>query len=219
MENLILPSPPLFLLLVDISKPMEMIKEELLYQWHFIDNQAQKATAPPHVLLGGSHKRYCKAKRQTSTAYYQKRLLSTIYQCYLSLQDFITGLQKTCILRTNQIAKPILSCKVLTEAVDITLHCHILKTFLITPVFKDKNYCKVSDIVDQIETSDTYIPQHSLELILLLQVQRHIPLLENHTDKNQNWVTLKPEVLLTDVKQVIKTVLKTREDFSVQLSR
>ena len=71
MENLILPSPPLFLLLVDISKPMEEIKEELLYWWHFIDNQAQKATAPPHVLLGGSHMDIVKQRgRHRSTANY-----------------------------------------------------------------------------------------------------------------------------------------------------
>ena len=49
MENLIPPSHPLFLLLIDISKRMEEIEEELLYWWHFIDNQAQKATAPPHT--------------------------------------------------------------------------------------------------------------------------------------------------------------------------
>ena len=38
MENLILPSPPLFLLLIDISKSKEVTREELFYWWHFINN-------------------------------------------------------------------------------------------------------------------------------------------------------------------------------------
>ena len=93
------------------------------------------------------------------------------------------------------------SCKVLREAIDINLHCHILKAFLTTPVFQDKVYCRISDIVDQIGTSDSYLPQSSLALIPLLQTlndQGHILLLENHTE-NQSWVILKPEVLLTDI--------------------
>ena len=47
IENLILPSPPLFLLLVDISKPMEKIKEELMYWWLYIDNHCQ--STPCHT--------------------------------------------------------------------------------------------------------------------------------------------------------------------------
>ena len=59
MENLILPSPPLFLLLIDISKSKE---EELVYWWHFINNQSQKTAAPPHVILAGSHKDMLKSR-------------------------------------------------------------------------------------------------------------------------------------------------------------
>ena len=55
MENLILPSPPLFLLLIDISKPMEKIKEELMYWWLYIDNHCQRAMRIPHAILVGSH--------------------------------------------------------------------------------------------------------------------------------------------------------------------
>ena len=62
MENLILPSPPLFLLLIDISKPMQEIRDELVYWWHFINNQSQRAAIPPHVILGGSHKDLVKSR-------------------------------------------------------------------------------------------------------------------------------------------------------------
>ena len=206
MENLILPSPPLFLLLVDISKPMEEIKEELHYWWHFIDNQAQKATVPPHVLLGGSHKDIVKQRgrhqlhtiRPEIEDYINDIPVSFMFAGYFPLDcRRLSSQGLTKLLTQLQI-----TCKVLREAVDINLHCHILKAFLTTPAFQDKAYCQIIDIVDRIETSDSYLPQRSLEIIPLLKAlndQGHILLLKNHTDEDQSWVILKPEVLLTDV--------------------
>ena len=60
--NLILPTPPLFLLLIDISKPIEKIKEELVYWWQFINNHSQRAAVPPHVMFVGSHKDKVRAR-------------------------------------------------------------------------------------------------------------------------------------------------------------
>ena len=206
MENLILPSPPLFLLLVDISKPMEEIKEELHYWWHFIDNQAQKATAPPHVLLGGSHMDIVKQRGRHQLDTIRMEIETCVRDIKVSF-TFAGLFPLDCRRLASQGLTKLLtqlqtSCNVLREAVDINLHCHILKAFLTTPVFQDEVYCKVSDIVDQIETSDSYLPQSSLALIPLLQTlndQGHILLLENYTDEDQCWVILKPEVLLTDI--------------------
>ena len=61
MENLILPSPPLFLVLIDISKPLKEIKEKLLYWWQFINNHSQQTKSPPHAILVRSHKDIAKA--------------------------------------------------------------------------------------------------------------------------------------------------------------
>ena len=206
MENLILPSPPLFLLLVDISKPMEEIKEELHYWWHFIDNQSQKATAHPHVLLGGSHKDIVKQRGRHQLHTIRMEIETCVRDIKVSFTFAGLFLLDCRRLASQGLIKLLTqlqtSCKVLREAVDINLHCHILKAFLTTPVFQDEVYCKVIDIVDQIETSDSYLPQSSLALIPLLQAlndQGHILLLENHTDEDQSWVILKPEVLLTDI--------------------
>ena len=206
MENLILPSPPLFLLLVDISKPMEEIEEELLYWWHFIDNQSRKATAPPHVLLGGSHKDIVKQQGRHQMHTIRMEIDTCVRDMKVSFTFAGLFLLDCRRLASQGLIKLLTqlqtSCKVLREAVDINLHCHILKAFLTTPVFQDKIYCRISDIVDQIETSGAYLPQSTHSLIPLLQAlndQGHILLLENHTDENQCWVILKPEVLLTDI--------------------
>ena len=206
MENLILPSPPLFLLLIDISKPMEEIKEELLYWWYFIENQSQKASSPPHVLLGGSRKDIVKQRGRSQLHTIGMEIEACISDLQVSFK-FAGFFPLDCRRLSSQgltklLTQLLTTCMVLREAVDINLHCHILKSFLTTPVFEDKVYCKISDIVDQIETSDSYLPQHSIELIPLLKAlndQGHILLLQNHTDENQSWVILKPAVLLTDV--------------------
>ena len=65
MENLILPSCPLFLILIDISKPIEIVKEELLYWWMFIDNyckELKEAIDFPHAILVGSQKDIVKSR-------------------------------------------------------------------------------------------------------------------------------------------------------------
>ena len=206
MENLILPSPPLFLLLVDISKSMEEIREELLYWWHFIDNQSQKATAPPHVLLGGSHKDIVKQRGRHEVHRVGMEIETCVRDIRVSFK-FAGFFPLDCRrLASQELTKLLIqlqaTCKVLREAVDINLHCHVLKAFLSTPVFQDKVYCKISDIVDRIETSNSYIPKHSLDLIPLLKTlndQGHILLLEYHNDEKRSWVILKPEKLLTDV--------------------
>ena len=206
MENLILPSPPLFLLLIDISKPMEEIKEELLYWWHFIDNQAQKATAPPHVLLGGSHKDIVKQRGRHQLHTIRKDIedyIGDIHVLFMFAGLFPLDCRRLASQELTELLTQLqATCKVFRESVDINLHCHILKAFLTTPVFQDKEYCKIIDIINQIHTSDSYLPQHSRKIIPLLKAlndQGHILLLENHTDENQSWVILKPELLLTVV--------------------
>ena len=185
---------------------MEEIKRELYCWWYFIHNQAQKASAPPHVLLGGSHKDTVKQRGRHQVHTIRMKIEACISDIPVSFKftGFIPLNCRNLASRglTKLLTELKTSCKVLRKVVDINLHCHILKAFLTTPVFQNKVYCKISDIINQIQTSDSYLPQHSLEIIPLLKAlndQGHILLLNNHTDDNQSWVILKPEVLLTDV--------------------
>ena len=210
MINLVLQSPPLFLVLIDISKPLKEIKREIWYWWKFIEDQFEswKAAMPPHVILVGSHRDSLKGKDKISAI---KIGMQTCFKDISVSFTFAGFFPLDCRRLVSQELTSLLTqlnttCSLLRKTVDINLHCHILKAFLTTQVFQDKVYCQIIDIVDQIETSDALLPQSSSELIPLfkeLNDQGHILLVQNNTDESKSWVILKPNVLLTDVHGII----------------
>ena len=206
MENLVLPSPPLFLLLIDISKPMEEIKEELVYWWMFINNHSKRAMAPPHVILVGSHKDIVK-KRRVNVQKTMEQITDIVRDIPVSFQfDHSKAFPLDCrklVSRglTALLAQLKLTCQTLRQTADIDLHCHILKVFLTTS-FHSSVACEVSEIAERTKSKDVLLPQEPSQLIPLLSTlsdKGHILLLQNHTDVSKSWVVLKPELLLTEV--------------------
>ena len=206
MENLILPSPPLFLLLIDISKPMEEIKEELVYWWHFINNQSQRATIPPHVILGGSHKDLVKSRGEDELEKLEMMIKDCIKDIPVIFQ-FVDYFPLDCRKLVSRGLSALLTqfkatCQILRQGVDVYLHCHILKAFLTTREFQTLIYCEVAKVMERIESDNAPLPRSYNQLIPLfasLSDQGHILLLQNHTDESKSWVILKPEELLADV--------------------
>ena len=206
MENLILPSPPLFLLLIDISKPIEKIKEELVYWWHFINNHCQRAAAPPHVIFVASHKDKVRARGEDSQSIIDMVLKDSVRDIQVSFK-FEGSFPMDCRKLVSRGLTALLTqlnttCEVLRQTVDVDIHCHILKAFLTTTEFKELVVCQILQIIEKIKSGDALLPQSSSQLIPLLSTlsdQGHILVLQNHTDVNKNWVILKPEVLLAEV--------------------
>ena len=206
MENLVLPSPPLFLLLIDISKPVEEIREELVYWWMFINNHSKQATAPPHVILVGSHKDTVK-KRGANVQRTMEQITDIVRDIPVSFQfDHCKAFPLDCRKLVSQgltalLAQLKLTCQTLRQTADIDLHCHILKTFLNTN-FHSSIACKVSEIAEKTNPEDDLLPQVPSQLIPLLSPlsdKGYILLLQNHTDVNKSLVVLKPEMLLAEV--------------------
>ena len=217
IENLILPSPPLFLLLIDVSKPIEKIKEELMYWWLYIDNHCQRAIRIPHAILVGSHKDIARLngedphrKMKDITENIMSKEVSFTLEGYFLLDcrrlasKGLTGLLNQ--LRTT--------CQTLRETADIDLRCNILKAFCFENFDDETVACTFSDII----MSEHFIlPQNPSRLISLLSTlsdKGHILLLENHTDVNKSWVILKPDVLLTEVNGSIFAPEKFKEHSS-----
>ena len=206
MENLILPTPPLFLLLIDISKPMEEIKEELVYWWQFINNLSQRAAAPPHVMFVASHKDKVRARGENPQSIIDKVLKDSIRDIQVSFK-FEGSFPMNCRKLVSQGLTALLTqlnttCQVLRQTADVGLHCHILKALLTTAEFNELVVCQILQIMEKIKSDEILLPQSSSQLIPLLSTlsdQGHILLLQNHTDVNKSWVILKPEVLLAEV--------------------
>ena len=206
MENLVLPSPPLFLLLIDISKPMDEIREELVYWWMFINNHSKRATAPPHVILVGSHKDIVK-ERRGNVRRTMEQITDIVRDIPVSFQfDCHKPFPLDCRKLVSQGLTVLLTqlkliCQTLRQTADIDLHCHILKAFLTTN-FHSSIACEVSEITENMKSGDELLPREPSQLIHLLSTlsdKGYILLLQNHTDVNKSWVVLKPEVLLTEV--------------------
>ena len=203
MENLILPSPPLFLLLIDISKSKEVIREELVYWWHFINNQSQKAAAPPHVILAGSHKDMVKSKDREEVEIMIRDCIKSLPVTFEYVDYFPLNCRKLVSRGLSALLTQLnINCHTLRGIVNVNLHCHILNALLRAPEFQGLVYCKLVDIMNKIESDDTLLPKAFPQLISLLESlndQGHILLLQNHTDESKSWVILKPDVLLTKV--------------------
>ena len=203
MENLILPSPPLFLLLIDISKSKEVIKEELVYWWYFINNQSQKAAAPPHVILAGSHKDMVKSGDRKELEIIISDWIKAIPVCFEFVGYFLLDCRKLVSQGLSAVLTQLnTTCQTLRGIVNVNLHCHILNALLRAPEFQDSVYCKLVDIINKIESDDAPLPKTFSQLFPLLKSlndQGHVLLLQSHTDESKSWVILKPDVLLTEV--------------------
>ena len=140
MENLILPTPPLFLLLIDISKPIEEIKEELVYWWQFINNHSQRAAAPPHVMFVASHKDKVRARGEDPQSIIDEVMENSINDINVSFK-FEGSFPMDCRKLVSSGLSALLTqlnatCQVLRQTADVDLHCHILKAFLTTTNFQ-----------------------------------------------------------------------------------
>ena len=151
MENLVLPSPPLFLLLVDISKPMDEIKTQFVYWWMFINNHSKQTTAPPHVILVGSHKDKVK-ERGENVQKTMEQITNVVRDIPVSFQfDCSKAFPPDCRKLVSQgltalLTQLKLTCQILRQTADIDLHCHILKAFLTTN-FHNSTACEFPEIV------------------------------------------------------------------------
>ena len=222
MENLILPSPPLFLLLIDISKSKEVVKEELIYWWHFINNQSQKAAKPPHVILAGSHKDMVKSRDREKLEIMIRDSIKRLPVTFEFVGYFPLDCRKLVSRGLSALLTQLnVTCQVLRQNVDIKLHCHILYSLLMAPEFQDSVYCKAVDIISKIEFNEVPLPQTSSQLVPLLASlndQGHILLLQNHTDESKSWVILKPDVLLTEVNGSVFAPKGFKEQFNFAMS-
>ena len=55
IQSTVISTPPAFIVVVNLSESEEEISQTLRYWWSFIDNHAARSSAPPQVILVGSH--------------------------------------------------------------------------------------------------------------------------------------------------------------------
>ena len=208
IQSTVISTPPAFIVVVNLSESEEKISQTLRYWWSFIDNHAARSSAPPQVILAGSHADVLKStgksikEKMTRISALLKKLPTTFHfagQIALDSRDPASSeLRHFCSL-VNQ------SCTVLREKADVDLHCHVLYAFLLDR-FKGKVACKVSDVATCVKENRELLPQSPSNLIPLISTLSDKGLLllvkssESHGDW---WIILQKQALLNEINGVI----------------
>ena len=208
IKSTVISTPPAFIVVVNLSKSEEEVSETLRYWWSFIDNHAAQCSAPPQVILVGSHADVVKSsgksvqEKMTQLSDLLKRLPASFQlagQIALDCRDPASRkLRHFCSL-VNQ------SCTALRQKADVDLRCHLLYAFLLDS-FKSEVACTVSDVATSVKKANDLLPQNPDELIPFISTLSDKGLLllvkggETHGDW---WIILQKQALLNEINGVI----------------
>ena len=205
IENTVLSSPPVFVVVVDLSESDDKIMEKLKYWWSFIDNHATQFIVRPHVILIGSHADISGVsvqEKMPTISSALRSLSSSFYfvgQVALDCRDPVSReLDQFCSLVNK-------SCIALRCTADIDLRCHVAYSFLLER-FEGKVACTLSEIAAQITASDTLLPQNPDDLALLmssLSDKGLVLLVKSSRSTKECWVILQKQELLNDFNGTI----------------
>ena len=208
IQTTVISTPPAFIIVVNMSESEEKISETLRYWWSFINNHAARASAPPQVILVGSHADKVKARggnvkeKMSQVSTLLKRLPTSFYfagQIALDCRDPASRkLQLFCSLVNK-------SCCELRRTADVDLRCHVLYAFLLEK-FPGKVACTVSDIATIIQESDTLLPQNPDVLmphISTLSDKGLLLLVKDSVSNEDSWVILQKQALLGEINGTI----------------
>ena len=206
MENVAVPTPPAFIVVVDISEPIDKITEKLTYWWSFIQNHCERTSVPPPVILVGSHKHVVKARNESVKQRMKQILQSLALEGLPTTFHFAGHVTIDCRSLVSKGLDKLLSllnesCKSLRKTSDVDLRCHVLYAFL-TDKFQSSIACKLSEVITTIQTEDTLLPQNPAELEHLLSTlsdKGQVIVLNNTSNPEDSWIVLQKEKLLSEV--------------------
>ena len=205
LENLVSSSPPIFLLVFNLSEPIEQIRVELAYWWSFIGSHCKRTSVTPHVILIASHKDVIKSKglnvkeRMAQIFESLKQIPATFHiagHVTLDCRRLVSnGLGELLTLLKD-------TCQKVRKNVTVDLRCHVLYAFL-TDKFQHQVACTASEVQDAIKVANTLLPQNSTDLENLLSTLRDKDqiLFFNRSSQRfeDSWIVLQRQTLLSNV--------------------
>ena len=221
IRSTVISTPPAFIVVVNLTESEEKISQTLRYWWSFIDNHAAESSAPPQVILVGSHADIVKStggsvrEKMTQISALLKELPASFYfagQVALDCRDPASRKLKHFSSLVNQ------SCSVLRQTADVDLRCHVLYAFLLER-FQGKVACTVSDVATSIKETTALLPQNPDGLIPLLSTLSDkglLLLVKGGESHGSWWVILQKQGLLGEINGTIFAPKSFRQhkDFS-----
>ena len=208
IRSTVISTPPAFIVVVNLSESEEKISQTLRYWWSFIDNHASQSSAPPQVILVGSHADRVKStgesvqEKMTQLSALLKKLPVSFHfggQVALDSRDPASKEIRLFCSLVNQ------SCTVLRQTADVDLRCHVLYAFLLER-FEGKVACTVSDIATSVKENRELLPQNSDSLIPLisdLSGKGLLLLVEDGERCEDWWIILQKQALLSEINGAI----------------
>ena len=201
VENSVLTSAPLFVIVINLCEENESIERRLSYWLSFIKNHCKKATTPPHVTIVGSHQDEVKPKDEQKKLSIIREALPTESPLHFTEPPAVAldcrnvaskGLDK---LRSTIKS----SCLALRKDQNVYFGCHALYGFLHQ---FEKLAFTVKDVLSKIQEEDVLLPQTVpglIELLSALNDKGLLLLLKNTSDPAGSWVIFQKGKLLSEV--------------------
>ena len=208
IRSTVISTPPAFIVVVNLSESEEKISQTLRYWWSFIDNHAARSSAPPEVILVGSHADIIKStggsvqEKMTQMAALLKQLPASFHftgQVALDSRDPASKELKHFCSLVNQ------SCTVLRQTADVDFRCHVLYAFLLER-FKGKVACTVSDVATCVKENRELLPQSPsilIPLVSTLSDKGLLLLVKGGENCGDWWIILQKQTLLSDINGTI----------------
>ena len=219
LQNAVQYSPPIFILVIDLTEDDKAIKENILYWLSFLENQCTAANSKPHVIIVGSHADVLVARGEdpiskthiveslrsnhfTNLEYAGFVAMNCQYAASTGMSDLRVSLKNSC----DQLRRQ--------ETINFSAHC--LQTFLINK-FQDQTALRISEVRDillevqrsissNLQRFVTFIPTNIHLLCGVcneLNDRGHILFLKDVVNIDSSWVIMNKEVLLSEVTGTI----------------
>ena len=213
MENAIQHSPPIILLVVDLSKSEEKINQTILYWFTFLENQCTSVSSEPHIMIVGSHADVLKINGEDLEAK-TRAIKSRIPHSSFVFVRFITMdcqySDSPGISELRQCLKT--SCNALRTNVTINFNSHCFYVYLLdtfkgiaaVTVKEIQHRTKITQATSSLHPDSvmSFIPSslHALyQICKELNDRGHMLFLKDSENIENSWVVIDKVALLSQV--------------------
>ena len=218
LQNAFQYSPPIFLLVVDLTDKNKTLKENILYWLSFLENQCTSADSKPHVVIVGSHIDVLEARGEDPRG--KASIIESLRSNHFKNLEYAGFVAINCQFPESAGMTDLRlclknSCDQLRRQETINFSAHCLQTFLINK-FQDRTALKINEVRDvlletQQSTSSlqkvvTFIPTNIHLLCGVcneLNDRGHILFLRDQENVENSWVIMNKDVLLSKVTGTI----------------
>ena len=211
LEHLILSSSPLFVLLINLSKSVEEVKQQLLYWLNLLQNQSFQLPQPSPVIIIGSHE---DEASNTGNKAEKIKIINNFFasEDYPSLH-IARFVPMDCRVLSSRRLIDLQDCfsttcsEIVSLAPKVSLLCHGLYDYLTTKIEDEILALTLGDLSKHLlDKEEEFLPTDSsslAELSSTLSDKGLILFLKNLSDLDKSWIVIQREALLSQVNGLV----------------